>query len=167
VIRPPHRSVTRFFIPLIDVLILLFCIFLLMPFVSAPAPEADAPPGPERPPADPAQLERDLRQAQAEVARLRQERAEQLQRLLVRVLEIDRATGELYYREPERVQVRTEADAQALINRERARAGGRDLYFLLLYPRDPIGYPTQEQVERYLRWFASVPHGLDDPRAGQ
>ncbi len=32
-IRPPHRSVTRFFIPLIDVLILLFCIFLLMPIV--------------------------------------------------------------------------------------------------------------------------------------
>ena len=30
-IRMPHRSVTRFFIPLIDVMILLFCIFLLMP----------------------------------------------------------------------------------------------------------------------------------------
>src|SRR5262245_5260347 len=30
-IRMPHRSVTRFFIPLIDVLLLLFCIFLLMP----------------------------------------------------------------------------------------------------------------------------------------
>src|SRR2546423_13314870 len=32
-IRLPRRSVTRFFIPLIDVLILLFCIFLLMPIV--------------------------------------------------------------------------------------------------------------------------------------
>src|SRR5262245_3009071 len=32
-IRPPKRAVTRFFIPLIDVLILLFCIFLLMPYV--------------------------------------------------------------------------------------------------------------------------------------
>ena len=30
----PHRSVTRFFVPLIDVLILLFCIFLLMEFNS-------------------------------------------------------------------------------------------------------------------------------------
>ena len=28
----PRRSVTRFFIPMIDVLILLFCAFLLMPF---------------------------------------------------------------------------------------------------------------------------------------
>ena len=31
----PKRSVTRFFIPLIDVLTLLFCIFLLMPLVKA------------------------------------------------------------------------------------------------------------------------------------
>jgi biopolymer transport protein ExbD len=31
-IHMPHRSVTRFFVPLIDVLLLLFCIFLLMPF---------------------------------------------------------------------------------------------------------------------------------------
>src|ERR1044072_847567 len=30
-IHMPHRSVTRFFIPLIDVLLLLFVIFLLMP----------------------------------------------------------------------------------------------------------------------------------------
>lgn len=33
-IHMPHRSVTRFFVPLIDVLLLLFCIFLLMPFAS-------------------------------------------------------------------------------------------------------------------------------------
>src|SRR6266403_243358 len=34
-IRMPQRNVTRFIIPLIDVLILLFCIFLLMEFNSA------------------------------------------------------------------------------------------------------------------------------------
>ena len=33
----PCRSVTRFFIPLIDVLILLFCIFLMMPAVKRTA----------------------------------------------------------------------------------------------------------------------------------
>ena len=33
-IQMPHRSVTRFFIPLIDVLLLLFCIFLLMPLAN-------------------------------------------------------------------------------------------------------------------------------------
>ena len=34
-IERPKRSVTYFFVPLIDVLILLFCIFLLMPFVAS------------------------------------------------------------------------------------------------------------------------------------
>ena len=34
-IQLPRRSVTRFFIPLIDVLTLLFCIFLLMPLIKA------------------------------------------------------------------------------------------------------------------------------------
>src|SRR4051812_43336313 len=33
-IAMPRRSVTRFFIPLIDVLLLLFCVFLLMPMVN-------------------------------------------------------------------------------------------------------------------------------------
>src|SRR5437762_12655451 len=33
-IAMPRRSVTRFFIPLIDVLLLLFCAFLLMPMVN-------------------------------------------------------------------------------------------------------------------------------------
>src|SRR3954471_9971343 len=32
-IRAPKRAVTRFFIPLIDVLLLMFCVFLLMPYV--------------------------------------------------------------------------------------------------------------------------------------
>ena len=40
----PRRSVTRFFIPLIDVLTLLFCIFLMMPVVkkSSEAEASDA-----------------------------------------------------------------------------------------------------------------------------
>ena len=33
----PERSVTRFFIPLIDVLLLLFCIYLLLPIARSPA----------------------------------------------------------------------------------------------------------------------------------
>ena len=37
----PRRSVTRFFIPMIDVLTLLFCIYLLMPMVAA-APDRRA-----------------------------------------------------------------------------------------------------------------------------
>src|SRR6266571_2346107 len=41
-IQLPKRSVTRFFIPLIDVLTLLFCIFLLMPVVEGEAGPANA-----------------------------------------------------------------------------------------------------------------------------
>jgi hypothetical protein len=61
VITPPRRAVTRFFVPFIDVLILLFGIFLLMPFVSGPpAPEAaDA-----KPEAPKAQLPEDVRELQ-------------------------------------------------------------------------------------------------------
>ena len=40
-IHMPRRSVTRFFIPLIDVLLLLFCIFLLMPMVAEEQHEID------------------------------------------------------------------------------------------------------------------------------
>ena len=36
-IEMPHRSITRFFVPMIDVLTLLFCIYLLMPIVQDPA----------------------------------------------------------------------------------------------------------------------------------
>ena len=36
-IRMPQRSVTRFFIPLIDVLTLMFCIYLLLPIVETPS----------------------------------------------------------------------------------------------------------------------------------
>ena len=41
----PRRSVTRFFIPMIDVLTLLFCIFLLMPFVEKEAGSGKLSPG--------------------------------------------------------------------------------------------------------------------------
>ena len=38
-LQMPRRSVTRFFIPLIDVLTLLFCVFLIMPLVRNPTEE--------------------------------------------------------------------------------------------------------------------------------
>ncbi len=75
-IRPPRRSVTRFFIPMIDVLTLLFCIFLLMPFVKSagegeaaenglPAPKVEPPPG------DPKEQAKKIEQLQRDLERVK------------------------------------------------------------------------------------------------
>jgi hypothetical protein len=175
-IRLPQRSVTRFFIPLIDVLTLLFCIYLLMPLATSRESELArrAREREERL----RELERELQEKERSgdelSAKKRQElqrlRTEQLQqRLVVRVLEIDGKTGKLYYRDPDRVEVRNQADARKLIEddgRERG-AGQRDLYYLILYPREPTsGYPTRQQRQQYDRWFAGVALGYDIPGVG-
>jgi hypothetical protein len=169
VIRPPHRSVTRFFVPMIDVLTLLFGIFLLMPFVNtyqpvAPGVEERRPAAPG-PAADAADLAKQLQDTRQELERLRRRPDEQLQRLAVRTLEIDRASGRLYCFDPDRRELTTQAEAQFYIARERERAGERPVYFLFLLPREVSAFPTRQQVSRYRRWFqdAKVPFGFDDP----
>jgi hypothetical protein len=176
VIQTPRRSVTRFFIPLIDVLILLFCMFLLLPFVSR---SEDSPPGPDQP-TDPATLAKKLKEAEdqlkirdEEVRRLMQERATAAERTTVRVLEIDPDTGELFHfstdgPRPERVKVATADDAAALIRRtQQVERDGKKAYFLLLYPRKRSAFPTQPQVNAYADWFKGVPHQFDNPFAAR
>lgn len=172
-IELPRRSVTRFFIPLIDVLTLLFCIFLVLPLAKDPSDAS----------ADVTALEEQLRQREQEVERLRQsgrdmpkelrdeieklrqEKGKALQkRLAVRVLEIDPENGKLYYRDPERILIPDEAAAHALIESDRRKLGQRELYYLILYPRNPGStYPTRGQRERYDRWFEGVALGYDIP----
>ena len=167
-IKLPRRAVTRFFIPLIDVLILLFCIFLLMPFVSGPAtPE---PPDPKAKPKEPLpdnliELQRQLTEAKERLKRM--EAAAQARindRLSVRVLQIDRKDGTLYYLDPDRQEIRTEADALRLIERQKtiASSGGgvKDVLFLILYPPSPTAFPTGPQEEQIHHWFRDVPHKL-------
>jgi hypothetical protein len=179
-IQFPRRSVTRFFIPLIDVLTLLFCIFLLMPMVKPAgeaqestdpfAPElaqgdtAPAPPSPNQRPPDRTEAD-DLAKERKELERLRNEKIQVLQqRLFIRVLEIDPDTGKLYYREPEGVrEIASQADALDLIARNKREAGNRELYYLFLFPRRLTGYPEQRQLERYDNWFKGVAHGTDNP----
>jgi hypothetical protein len=176
VIDLPRRSVTRFFIPLIDVLILLFCMFLLLPFVSKSDDQATGPTDPT----DPVELQRRLKETEdkltlkeEEVRRLLAERAKVAERTLVRVLEIDADTGELYHfsREglrPERVKVATPADAAALIRRtQQTEAEGKQAYFLILYPRTRSRFPTEPQVTAYADWFKDVPHKFDNPFAAK
>ena len=176
-IQMPTRSVTRFFIPMIDVLTLLFCIYLIMPMVDT---TADAELEAER-----QKQAETLREREAEVARLRSQgkeapaelrdeidrlKREKIQtlknRLSVRVLEIDPANGKLYYRNPGRVEIGDSTQARTLVEQDRLTQGvsRRELYYLVLYPRERTsGYPTREQRQRYDRWFDGVALGYDVP----
>jgi hypothetical protein len=175
-IQFPRRSVTRFFIPLIDVLILLFCIFLLMPMVKPKGAGAALE-----------ELSERLRFAEDEAARLRdqggtvppdlleqikklqEERIKALQQYLaVRVLEIDGTTGKLYRNAPTRSEIGDEAAAQRVVDDDRRDLeAGKELYYLILYPRDPSSpYPTRGQREAFDHWFQNVAHGYDIPGIG-
>jgi hypothetical protein len=169
--RLPRRTVTRFFIPMIDVLILLFCIFLLMPFVSGPTtpdvdPDKKTPPPTENLPTDVKELQRQLAEANLRLERIEKTRAKLADRLSVRVMEIDKRDGTLYYFDPDRVEVKTEADALRLITRQKYLAGQKDVFFLMLYPREPSGFPLRTQIDTYHQWFKDVPHGFDNPLSG-
>ncbi|HEV3260930.1 MAG TPA: hypothetical protein VG013_29025 [Gemmataceae bacterium] len=167
-IQMPRRSVTRFFIPLIDVLTLLFCIFLLMPVVqpSDDDPEAGGAP------ADQADRQRKIELIK-EIQRLRTEKVQALQqRMAIRVLEIDPRSGKLYYYDPTRKANRrveiTKDNFAAVIKNEQRAARGEDVYFLILYPRPATGispYPEDQQRREYNRWFQEVAHGYDIPLA--
>ncbi len=168
----PRRSVTRFFIPLIDVLILLFAIFLLMPYVSDPVPEEPEPKQKADPnssesplPEDVRELQKLLREERRRIVRLEEERKRRLtEGLLVCVLQIDPQDGTLHYHDAERQDIRNEADALRLIARQKALAsaqGVKDLYFLILWPRVPSAFPTQAQEAQYRHWFRDVPLGFD------
>jgi hypothetical protein len=173
VIRPPRRAVTRFLIPFIDVLILLFCIFLLMPFVSRSEAGKDGEPPPEvrdsSLPTDVQKLQDELANTRRQLEELRKQRANLADRLSVKVLEIDKSDGRLFAFDADggRSEVRDQGDARRLIDRQKYIAGGKDVFFLLLYPRELTGYPLREQVETYRRWFQDVPHGFDNPLSGR
>ncbi len=140
-IQMPKRSVTRFFIPLIDVLTLLFCIFLLMPMVKSAgeAAEETQPPADEPMMADERQELEQLRRErkawlewnrlQEEVRLLAAKRREAFeQSLFLRVLEIG-DEGKLFFydsslEKDRRVEI-TKDNVEKLI--ERATPGIRPL----------------------------------------
>ena len=169
-IERPRRSVTRFFVPLIDVLILLFCIFLLMPFVATPVETAESKAKakakePELP-KDVRELRAELERTRREVEKLKAEKGNLAERLSVKVLEIDPKDGRLYYlQDGERVYVTTQAAADTLITLHTRASGTRDPFFLILYPRQKSGYPEQQQADDYARWFKDVQFQFDRPFA--
>jgi hypothetical protein len=42
----------------------------------------------------------------------------------------------------------------------------KDVFFLILYPRKPGGFPTVPQEDQIKLWFKDVPHGFDIPTRG-
>jgi hypothetical protein len=162
VIERPRRSVTRFFIPLIDVLILLFCIFLLMPYVSRPDSELSAETKPEViEPANLAEMQRELARLRRENQRFRETQADLSQRISVRVLQIDPKTGRLYYiEEGQRREITDQREARRLIDLHQRQAGVREPFFVLVRPEKSL-YPLTEQVDQYKRWFQDVPHQFE------
>ena len=172
----PRRSVTRFFIPLIDVLTLLFCIFLMMPAVKkvSEAESSEAASRDRLEQREKALAERERKDAEREqqlrqdLARLQRETADKvLKNLTTRVLEIDKDNGKLYYRDPDLVEVRNETEAHRLIERDREGPGGpHQVHYVILYPRDPNSeFPHKPQRLAYQGWFADVKLSFDIPFA--
>lgn len=187
----PGRSVTRFFIPLIDVLLLLFCIFLLMPVFGeeeGPEGESKASLAPEDIADAYESVKRELKKktqdlqrieklqaslvkldlVMQELERLRKEKQQAMLRpTYVRVLDVDGKTGALSFFDPANLDdpvlpIRDEKSARALIARHKKEAGERQLYYHFLYPRVETGWPTLAQETAYKRWFAGVAQSLQE-----
>ncbi len=184
-IQMPRRNVTRFFIPLIDVLILLFCIFLLMEFNS----DAEAEKQTEKVAEQSEMMEdlsgllnnrtkelqkfEELRPQLAELEKLREE-VERLrnqsqrnmqQHAYVRIIDISPKDGSISFfddKNPKNpiVPIANIKSAQSLIDRHRTEAGKRELYYYFLYPRERTIYPLFGQEQTYKVWFKNVANSL-------
>jgi hypothetical protein len=100
------------------------------------------------------------------VKRLDRYQRERGERLAVRVLEIDPATGRLVYYAPGRQEIASQAQAEQLIAYEKRLAGEKELFFTIQYPRQASRHPTAADLASYRDWFRNVPHGFELPRPG-
>lgn len=185
----PRRSVTRFFIPLIDVLILLFCAFLLMPLSARDGTESGENNRRKRLLED-ASRKRDIerKQIDEEIRQLRDARQATAASLSGRfspiVLLIDGASGKLTRGIGGRSLV-IDGDARpgqvrAMVDSDRARVrevtgnATAEPYYAVQLPADPLSpYPTREMRQRYLGWFQEAGVAADislpaiDSKGGQ
>jgi hypothetical protein len=187
-IHMPRRSVTRFFIPLIDVLLLLFCIFLLLPQFKEEELDKKAQSAFEL--ADtvtsleyeidrltremkkydllPASKE-ELESLLFEVEQLRKDRKQVVQRTYFQIIDIDGKTGDIFYYDTAKqgqpkLRIETDKDAWALIERHQQEAQGNEVYYFFLYPRPETGFPTLAQERKYKAWFSRIANSLKEPR---
>jgi hypothetical protein len=188
-IRMPRRSVTRFFIPLIDVLILLFCIFLLMEFETGAKADAESEKSEEiafensklegelaRRLKDLNKFENllpqlnELDQLRQEVERLRNANQQDVRnRVYVRTIDYDGKDGSISFYDETRpdqpiIKITDEKAARALIERhtKEAEASGRAVYYQFILPRPyRFIFPTAKQKTEYARWFAGAANSLE------
>lgn len=174
-IERPRRAVTRFFIPLIDVLILLFCIFLLLPFTNQPGnaeaakkePEEKKEMTPEEMKREIAGLKLELTKALKDIRQLQEERTNPADKVAPFLLEIDARTGYLiHYAAGESRRLKEQRDAQEVIDSHKRRVGiGKDPLFIILLPKELTGRPSAPQLDEYKAWFKDVPHQFNNPLA--
>lgn len=171
-IERPRRAVTRFFIPLIDVLILLFCIFLLMPFMDKPGsaepgktPEEKKEMTPEEMKKEIAGLRLELSKALKDIKQLQEERTNPAEKVVPFILEIDPANGHLLYHSGGKARrVSSQRDAEEVISQHNRRIGiGREPLFIFMYPRQSSIWPTGPQMAEYKSWFKDVAIQENDP----
>ncbi len=181
----PRRNVTRFFIPLIDVLILLFCIFLLMEFNSGAEADMQTEKVAEQTETMEdlsGQLNRRIKELQKfeelrpqlveleklreEVDRLRNQAQRNMQQqAYVRIIDFSAKDGSISFFDNGNlknpiIQIANIKSAQGLIDRHKTEAGKREVYYFFMYPRQPTIYPTAKNKEEYRGWFKNVANSL-------
>ncbi len=155
-LQMPSRSVTRFFIPLIDVLTLLFAVFLIMPL--AYNNEQQSPELANKTPEEQVDyLRKENQRLRDEAIKMRQEMAQEVKvPPKPHILEIDPKTGELLDTDLDRTPLKDREEAQQLIERDRRKHGrpGWKLSYVILYPRDRASdKPARLQRQSYEDWF--------------
>ncbi|MFN5290583.1 MAG: hypothetical protein ACK5E4_10905 [Planctomycetia bacterium] len=146
----PRRSITRFFVPLIDVLVLFFCVFLFMPMVT----QGDNSNGQSK--SLPNTIQPNNEPLLEEITRLRNQNTLDIKgQLFIKVLEIDSKTGDLFKRSANGEKIPNGEFAAKMIEEDLLSSNGKKIMYVILYPQEDNGFPTREQRENYQRWFSS------------
>ncbi len=168
---PPGHSPFRFLIPLIDVLLVLFGLFMIVQVMQTPpkdgTPKVTSSLAKTMDPTvdkehQVEELRKKLQEITGKFAReresLRLTSAKELSGLLaVSVIQIHPGDGHLFLEDGQ--TIRTEGQALAFIETDRARQAGngvgveKKLVYLLRFPRTESLFPTRKQEMEYQRWF--------------
>jgi hypothetical protein len=188
-IRMPRRNVTRFFIPLIDVLILLFCIFLLLEYNSETKFDQQSADVEFQAALDASNIQalinrtkelekyekllpqlNELEKLREENERLRGVNQQNLQdRAMVLIIDLNSSDGTIsWYDESNAdmpiLKISDAKTARALIERHEKEAKGREVFYYFMPPRPLRGYPTLKQMRAYKDWFANTANSLAEKR---